>query len=268
MTGIQALARIAPDHPCNPADRYGASLSTSAMALSRCWGGLDVAAGQVKALCRPTRTEADFLDLVDGLVQTRPQAPKITFVLDNLNTHHPKAWSDTWLATPLSPRTSWGPRARTNPPNPGQPRSLPERSIHRIRFSYTPKHASWMNQIEILVRHPGAQVIRRGNFTSLADLQHKLEAFVEYFNRTMAKPLNGPIRASLCKAWPPPADKFPSPIPGRLQSGSVMKVHALTACLFASSSPQAEKHPPLLRSHTLSLAWPHSLTNLRRGVLV
>ena len=56
--------------------------------------------------------------------------------------------------------------------------------------------------------------------------------------------------------------------PGRLQSGSVMKVHALTACLFASSSPQAEKHPPLLRSHTLSpQPDPHSLTNLRRSVL-
>jgi hypothetical protein len=32
------------------------------------------------------------------------------------------------------------------------------------------------------------KVIRRGNFVSVADLEQKLLAFVDYFNRTMAKP--------------------------------------------------------------------------------
>jgi len=32
------------------------------------------------------------------------------------------------------------------------------------------------------------KVIRRGNFTSKADLKAKLEAFIDYFNRTLAKP--------------------------------------------------------------------------------
>ena len=59
---------------------------------------------------------------------------------------------------------------------------------HRIRFCYTPKHASWMNQIEIWFGILVRKVIRRGNFASLADLQQRLEAFVDYFNRTMAKP--------------------------------------------------------------------------------
>jgi len=45
-----------------------------------------------------------------------------------------------------------------------------------------------MNQIEIWFGILVRKVIRRGNFASVADLQHKLEAFVEYFNRTMAKP--------------------------------------------------------------------------------
>ena len=45
-----------------------------------------------------------------------------------------------------------------------------------------------MNQIEIWFGILVRKVIRRGHFTSLADLQLKLEAFVDYFNRTMAKP--------------------------------------------------------------------------------
>ena len=59
---------------------------------------------------------------------------------------------------------------------------------HRIRFVYIPKHTSWLNQIEcwfsILVR----RLIRRGNFTSTHNLQQQILAFIDYFNRTMAKP--------------------------------------------------------------------------------
>jgi transposase len=59
---------------------------------------------------------------------------------------------------------------------------------HRIRLLYTPKHTSWLNQIEmwfsILVR----RLLKRGNFTSVEDLRERIFAFINYFNRTMAKP--------------------------------------------------------------------------------
>jgi len=51
-----------------------------------------------------------------------------------------------------------------------------------------PKHASWMNQIEIWLSILVRKVIRRGNFTSVADVQAKVLAFIDYFNQTMAKP--------------------------------------------------------------------------------
>jgi len=178
MTGIQALARIAPDHPMQPGrpvrrefeyERHGT------LSLLGAWMWLP---GQVKALCRPTRTEADFLDLVDGLVQTRPQAPKITFVLDNLNTHQSESLVRYVGSRRRYPREplgdqGQGPNLQTQD---SRARFLSDPS-HRIRFSYTPKHASWMNQIEIWFGILVRKVIRRGNFTSLADLQHKLEAF-------------------------------------------------------------------------------------------
>ena len=59
----------------------------------------------------------------------------------------------------------------------------------RIIFHYTPKHASWMNQIEIwfgiLMRR---KVIKRGNFSSQQDLKDKILGFIAYFNKTMSKP--------------------------------------------------------------------------------
>ncbi|MEW6402864.1 MAG: transposase [Chloroflexota bacterium] len=59
---------------------------------------------------------------------------------------------------------------------------------HRIVFHYTPKHASWMNQVEIWLSILVRKVIKRGNFKSTHDLKRKVLAFIEYYNRTMAKP--------------------------------------------------------------------------------
>jgi len=59
---------------------------------------------------------------------------------------------------------------------------------HRIVFHYTPKHASWLNQIAIWLGILTRKLLRRGSFTSLDDLQTKVLAFVDYDNRIMAKP--------------------------------------------------------------------------------
>ena len=53
---------------------------------------------------------------------------------------------------------------------------------------YTPKHCSWMNQIEIWLSILVRKLLKRGSFTSVADLRTKVLAFIEYYNRTMAKP--------------------------------------------------------------------------------
>jgi transposase len=59
---------------------------------------------------------------------------------------------------------------------------------HKIVFHYTPKHASWLNQVEIWLSVLVRKVIRRGSFTSVEELQAKVYAFIDYYNRTMAKP--------------------------------------------------------------------------------
>ena len=59
---------------------------------------------------------------------------------------------------------------------------------HRLRFLYTPKHTSWLNQIELWFSILVRRVLKRGNFTSVEDLRERILAFIASFNKTMAKP--------------------------------------------------------------------------------
>jgi transposase-like protein len=189
MTGIQALARIAPDHPMQPGQPVRREFEYERHGTLSLLAGMDVAEGKIQALCRPTRTETDFVELVDNIVQAQPQARKFTFVLDNLNTHQSESLVQYVARDAAIPESLLGTKGKEGVLHTQESRArFLNDPTHRIRFCYTPKHASWMNQIEIWFGILARKVIRRGNFASLADLQHKLEAFVEYFNRTMAKP--------------------------------------------------------------------------------
>ena len=59
---------------------------------------------------------------------------------------------------------------------------------HRIRFVYTPKHCSWLNQIEIWFSILVKRLLRRGSFTSETALRARILRFIDYFNQTLAKP--------------------------------------------------------------------------------
>ena len=59
---------------------------------------------------------------------------------------------------------------------------------HRVRFTYTPKHSSWLNQIEMIFGIVSRRALRHGMFKSLDDLRERLLDFIDYFNRTFAKP--------------------------------------------------------------------------------
>ncbi len=59
---------------------------------------------------------------------------------------------------------------------------------HRIRIHFTPKHASWLNQIEIWFSILARKLLRRASFTSKQDLRERIERFIAFFNNTLAKP--------------------------------------------------------------------------------
>ena len=62
-------------------------------------------------------------------------------------------------------------------------------STHRIRFMYTPRHCSWLNQVEIWFGILARKLLKRSSFTSREDLKRKVLSFIDYFNQTMAKPI-------------------------------------------------------------------------------
>jgi transposase len=57
-----------------------------------------------------------------------------------------------------------------------------------VVFYYTPKYASWMNQVEIWFSILTRKLLRKGNFFSIEDLPNKVLAFIDYYNRTLDKP--------------------------------------------------------------------------------
>lgn len=148
----------------------------------------EVATGRVVApTVGPTRTEEDFATHVAGCVDTDPAAQWI-FVADQLNTHKSEALVRL-VASRCGIEDDLGEKGLHGPLQSMETRAAfltdPD---HRIRFVYTPKHTSWLNQVEMWFGILARRVLRRGSFTSTEHLRERLIAFIEYFNRTMAKP--------------------------------------------------------------------------------
>jgi transposase len=136
----------------------------------------------------PTRTEADFLSHLQGVVASDPRASRWHVVVDNLDIHRSESLV-RWVAAESDVEIELGVKGKSGVLHSRQSRAafLSEKA-HRIVFHYTPKHSSWLNQIEIWLSIVVRKLLKRGSFTSVADLKAKVLAFIDYYNRTMAKP--------------------------------------------------------------------------------
>ena len=184
LTGIQALERAAPTKPVRPGCperreheyiRHG----TLSLIATR-----NVATGAIVApALGPTRTEADFAAHIARVVDTDPAAAWL-FVADNLNTHQSEALVRL-VADRCGLAADLGVKGQS-----GILRSQASRAAfladaaHRIAFLYTPKHTSWLNQIELWFGILARRVLKRGDFASLDALRERLLAFIAYFNET------------------------------------------------------------------------------------
>jgi transposase len=188
MTGIQALERIAPTKPMRQGRVERREFEYTRHGTQCLIGNLDVVTGEVIApTVQATRTEEDFAGHIKRTVATDPEATWV-FVCDNLTTHCSESLV-RYVAEACDIGADLGKKGKSGVLKSVETRKdFLTRSGHRIRFVYVPKHTSWLNQIEIWFSILVRRVIKRGNFTSTADLRDKILAFIDYFNRTMAKP--------------------------------------------------------------------------------
>lgn len=126
---------------------------------------------------------------IDQIVQLHPEASGFRFILDNLNTHQSERLVKYIAEKENIDLASLGVKGKS-----GILKSMTSRQKflknkkHKILFLYTPKHASWMNQIEIVFGIIARKAIRRASFCSKEHLRERLHEFVDYFNTKMAKP--------------------------------------------------------------------------------
>ena len=188
MTGIQALERIAPDIPMKPGRVLRREYEYIRHGTQCLIAAFDIATGSVKGTLSDRRTEEDLTAFLETLITSQSPQTKWEIVADNLNTHLYEGLVRL-VARHCDIDIELGKKGKKGILKTRFTRQqfLCDKS-HRITFHFTPKHASWLNQIEIWFSILVRKLIRRGNFSSRQDLKVKIEAFIEYFNKTMAKP--------------------------------------------------------------------------------
>jgi transposase len=156
-TAIQGLDRLDPVLPLSPgrAERHGFEYYRHGT-LSL-YAALDVKTGQVHGMTAARHTSQDFIVFVEGLVARTPWATEIHVVLDSLSAHKTKQVAQFLAEHP------------------------------QVRFHFTPTYSSWLNQVELWFAKIQRDVIRRGVFTSVADLGNKLRKYIRAYSKS-AKP--------------------------------------------------------------------------------
>lgn len=201
-TGIQALERNAPDLPLQVGRAEKHEVEYTRHGTQCLIANWDVAEGKcVQATISDTRTEEDFQQHIQQTVEAYHQDIKFRFVADNLNTHCSEALVKYVATFENTTQEELGKKGKSGLLKSKITRAeYLQNTTHKISFIYTPKHCSWLNQIEIFFGILHKKVIKRGNFTSKEDLKDKINKFITYFNQTIAKPFKWTYGGKPCKA--------------------------------------------------------------------
>jgi transposase len=168
-TGIQAKERIKPDRPPAPGRVTRREFEYRRHGVASLVAALNVASGEVLADTINRNDSITFISFLETIEHSTDPTLAIHVVLDNGASHTSKA-TRTWFNN--------------------HPRWTPH---------YTPKHASWVNQVELFFSILQRKVITNGNFPTRDDLITKMMKFITEYDQT-ARPFRWTYAADPLKA--------------------------------------------------------------------
>lgn len=181
-TSIQALERKYPGRPMKPGEPERREFEYIRHGTRCLIASLVVPTGQILGDVSKRRGSLDFCRHLRNVTEQFPDSKRFHWVMDNLNTH----WNLSMCrciarlsGIPFEPK-----KLRTG----AQRRAFLSHPEHKHVIHYTPKHGSWLNQIEIWFGVLQRRVIRRGNFLSMADLTRRILRYIVYYNEQLAHP--------------------------------------------------------------------------------
>lgn len=195
-TGIQALEPLTEGKPVRPGHIEKREFEYKRHGTQALLAGMDIVSGKVFALVRDTRKEEDFADWLHGVLASDPNAAGWHLVMDRLNTHMSEAAVRAVASLEGTSEESLGIKGKT-----GILKNMKTRSAclsdpsHKVVFHYTPRHASWLNQIEIWFSILVRRFLKRNSFKSTENLKTRLYAFINFFNKKMARPFKWTYKA-------------------------------------------------------------------------
>ena len=187
---MQALERLHPAKPMRPGQPEKQEFEYRRHGTRTLIASLEVATGRVIApSLGATHKNEDFIAHVEGVAATNPDVEWV-FILDNLDTHRSHALVD-WVAKACCLEAEVAAlRSQAKLKKRADRAAFLSDPTHRIRFVYTPKHCSWLNQIELWFGTLARAILRRGSFASVDALTNAILAFIRYYNQMKARPYN------------------------------------------------------------------------------
>lgn len=184
MTGIQVLEHKYPDKLPLPGSTAKMEFEYIRHGTTSLIGFFDIVGGFLYApYLNKTRTEEDFCHALEEVASTDPKGTWV-FICDGLNIHK----SETlvrFITQSCGLEDELGKKG-----NSGILKSKASREaflhdpFHRIRLVYTPKHSSWMNQIEIWFGIINRKPLRRKSYLSVEELEGSIRKFISQYNLT------------------------------------------------------------------------------------
>ena len=157
---IQALDRTVPILPMQPGRIERRSHDYYRHGTTTLFAALEIATGQVTAALKPRHRHQEFLAFLRQIERTYRDA------VDEHRRAGRAAPGDGQLRRPQAQER---PRVAGRAP--------------RFKVHFTPTHASWMNLVEVWFGLVERQAVRRGVFKSVPDLNAKLRAYIEGWNK-------------------------------------------------------------------------------------